>query len=469
MRSNKIRTSHGRPTFLRNVLCGVSVTALCWSLLAAAPGAVSGASAASAPTYSTNTTSYCKAGATPITFWAWVPGIYRVVDVFNQTHPNICVDYVTKVGGSGEYIPLLNALKANSGAPDVAEIEFDVLPSFEVLHYTVNIAPYGAGKYKNDFVNWAWSEVTQGNAIYAMPDDGGSTGLLYNAALLDKYGITTPPTTWAQYAADAVKVHQANPKVFMGDFAAGDGQWVLALMQQAGAWPFVWNGGSKVTINFTGPKQIAFANYWQKLISAGAIDHANDPFTSSSPFFEGLNSGIYLTWPTSAWGPSYFASYVTSKSAGDWVQGTFPQWTAGGNSDGNWGGSTYPVFTESKHPAQAAEFSEWLCASPQAWNLEVTPPSLLFPNFKPELAAPAMKSLTIPMLKKGTSLFGAPAKSAAGIPAVTWPPFMTYYLNSTTAWASKFFAGSQSLPQYFQFLQTTMVNYAKQQGFTVST
>ena len=88
-------------------------------------------------------------------------------------------------------------------------------------------------------------------------------GLLYNAAQLAKYGITTPPTSWAQYAADAAAVHKANPKVFFGDFAAGDGQWVLALMQQSGAWPFVWNGGANVTINFTGPKQMAFANWWQ--------------------------------------------------------------------------------------------------------------------------------------------------------------------------------------------------------------
>jgi hypothetical protein len=73
------------------------------------------------------------------------------------------------------------------------------------------------------------------------------------------------------------------------------------------------------------------------------------------------------------------------------------------------------------------------------------------------------------MLKSGTSLFAAPAKSAPGIPAVTWPPFMTYYLNSTEAWASKFDASKQTLPQYFQFLQTTMVSYAKSQGFTVST
>ena len=458
----------GRPRrreLIRKTLCGVSAAALSASLVAVAPGLVSSASAAT-PTYSTNTTSYCKSGATPVTFWGWVPGIYRVVDVFNQTHPNICVDYVTKAGGSGEYIPLLNALKAHSGAPDVAEIEFDVLPSFEVLHDVTNLVPYGAGKYQTDFVNWAWSEVSQGSNVWAMPDDGGSMGLLFNSTALAKYGITSPPTTWAQYAADAQKVHAANPKVFFGDFAAGDGQWVLSLMQQAGAWPFVWNGGSKVTIDFTGKAQMAFANYWQKLVSAGAIDHANDPFTGTSPFFEGLNSGLYLTWPTSAWGPSYFASYVTSKSAGDWIQAALP---GSATSSGNWGGSTYPVFSQSQHPAQAAEFAEWLAASPQAWNIEVTAPSSLFPNFKPELAAPAMQSLTIPMLKKGTALFAAPAKSAPKIPAITWPPFMTYYLNSTTAWAAKFFAGKQTLPQYLQTLQTNMVNYAKQQGFQVST
>jgi ABC-type glycerol-3-phosphate transport system substrate-binding protein len=33
----------------------------------------------------------CKSGATPITFWAWVPGISRAVTAFNQSHPGICV------------------------------------------------------------------------------------------------------------------------------------------------------------------------------------------------------------------------------------------------------------------------------------------------------------------------------------------------------------------------------------------
>ena len=467
MRQTETSTPRYRRAFLKKMLCGATALATAASLVSLTPVLTPAASAASSTGgYSTNTTSYCKSGATPVTFWGWVPGMYRMVDVFNQTHPSICVDFVTKVGGSGEYVPLLNALKANSGAPDVAEIEFDVLPEFETLHYVDDLSKYGAAMYKSDFVNWAWDEVTQGSHIWAMPMDGGSMGLLYNATLLTKDGVASPPTTWAQFATDAATVHKANPKAFLGDFAAGDGQWVLALMQQAGAWPFVWNGGSKVTINFTGPKQMAFANYWQKLVNEGVIDHANDPFTSSSPFFEGLNNGTYLSWPTSAWGPSYFASYVTSKSSGDWVQAALP---GSATSSGNWGGSTYPVFSESKHPAQAAAFAEWLTASQASWKISVTPPSLLFPTYKPELSAPGLLSLTIPMLKGGSSLFAAPAKSAPAIPPITWPPFMVYYLNSTTAWASKFFAGKQTIPQYFQFLQSTMVSYAKSQGFSVST
>ena len=36
------------------------------------------------------------------------------------------------------------------------------------------------------------------------------------------------------------------------------------------------------------------------------------------------------------------------------VDADLPQWTAGANIAANRGGSTYPVFAQSKHPAQAA-------------------------------------------------------------------------------------------------------------------
>ena len=50
-------------------------------------------------------------------------------------------------------------------------------------------------------------------------------------------------------------------------------------------------------------------------------------------------------------------------SIGQWRAAPLPQWTAGADVGADWGGSTYPVFAQSKHPAQAAEFSEWLNAT----------------------------------------------------------------------------------------------------------
>jgi multiple sugar transport system substrate-binding protein len=67
-------------------------------------------------------------------FWAWVPGMGRAVTEFNKTHPNICVTQEDVGAGDPQYVAITNALKAGSGAPDVAEIEFDELPSFEVTH-----------------------------------------------------------------------------------------------------------------------------------------------------------------------------------------------------------------------------------------------------------------------------------------------------------------------------------------------
>ena len=104
----------------------------------------------------------------------------RAVTEFNATHPTICVTLEDPGAGSGEYVPLDNALKAGTGAPDVAEVEFDLLPSYEIQHYLVNLAPYGANKYKPNFAPWAWSQVSRGSAVYAMPSDFGPMGFYYN-------------------------------------------------------------------------------------------------------------------------------------------------------------------------------------------------------------------------------------------------------------------------------------------------
>jgi multiple sugar transport system substrate-binding protein len=167
----------------------------------------SGASASASPSASSSVTveagaNCSSSNAVKLTFWAWVPGLGRAVTAFNQTHPGICVTQEDVGAGDPEYVAITNAIKAGSGAPDVAEVEYDELPSFVVTKSVDNLVPYGADNYKSDFVPWAWSEVSQGSAVYAIPGDAGPMAFYYNSALLARYKIT-PPATWAQFAADA--------------------------------------------------------------------------------------------------------------------------------------------------------------------------------------------------------------------------------------------------------------------------
>jgi multiple sugar transport system substrate-binding protein len=444
----------------------ISLLAACssgGSSSSAGGGTTSSPASSASPSVSVVAGGSCSSGATKILFWAWVPGMGRAVTEFNKTHPNICDTQEDVGAGDPQYVAITNALKAGSGAPDVAEIEFDELPSFEVTHQVVNLVPYGANNYKSKFTPWAWDEVSQGSAVYAMPGDAGPMAFYYNTKLLAQYHIT-PPTTWAEFAADAAKLHKANPSAYMTNFSAIDLQWVMSLMAQDNAWPFAYSGGSNVTINWTGPAQTAFAKYWDAMLSAHELNSTSDVSASS---FADMDKGIDASWLSSAWGPSYFAPDAKT-SLGDWRAAPLPQWTAGANVAANWGGSTYPVFSQSKHPKEAAEFAEWLNATDASWNITKTAPSSLFPTYLPLLNDPSYKSITVPLSGSSTpgTQFTAAASQIQGVP---WPPFMTEALTQSATVFAGVMNGKQTLQTAFKNFQNVLVTYAKAQGFTVST
>jgi multiple sugar transport system substrate-binding protein len=437
--------------------------AIALSLAAAGCGGASTSNTTPTSGVSVQGTSTCKSGATPITFWAWVPGMAGAVKAFNASHPDICVSLQNVGSGNQEYVKVTSTLKAGSGAPDVAELEFDELPSFEITHNVVDLSKYGADSVKNKFVSWAWQEVSQGSAVYAMPDDAGPMGLYYNQNLLAQYHIT-PPATWADFAADAAALHRANPNAYLTNFAAGDLQWILSLMAQDNAFPFRYTGGSNVTIDFTGPAQTAFANYWQNLLAAHEVNATTDMDATS---FADLDKGVDATWLSSAWGPSYFATAARA-SVGQWRTAALPQWSAGANVAANWGGSTYPVFTQSQHPQQAATFAEWLTSSDAAWTILKTSPSSLFPTYQPLLSDPSFTGITVPLSGTATpnSTFAA---AATKVGTVQWPPFMTEALTESDTVFAGVLNGTGTLPAAFRAFQDKLVSYAKAQGFTVST
>src|SRR5580658_807666 len=318
--TSSIRTARPRGKFL--LAAGAAVCAL------ALAACSSSGSSSPAP---------ASSGKVTLTFWSWVPGISQSVNLWNKTHPDIHVNLseVTS-GGAGTYAKMFSALQAGN-APDLGQIEYATLPNFEHVGGLDNLASYGASSVQADFVPWTWSQVTQGSAVYAIPQDTGPMGLFYRADLFKKYGLTVP-TTWAEYLADAKKLHAADPNAYIAAFPANDAQWFAGLAWQAGAKWFSTSGDTWVTGIDDSPS-VQVANFWQELISDHLVKVEPD---FASGWYKDLSDGTLLTWPTAVWGENTLITNAAT-TKGDWRVAPMPDW--GTPSNGNWGGSTTVVFS----------------------------------------------------------------------------------------------------------------------------
>jgi multiple sugar transport system substrate-binding protein len=420
----------------------------------AAPGATGNASGGSGG-------AGCKSGATSLTFWGWSAGYDLVVKKFNQTHPDICVKLENAGAANDEYVKLSDALKAHSGTPDIAQIEYFELPSFEITKSLVDLTPYGIGDAKQYEAPAAWSAVTQGSAQYAMPVDLGPLALYYDSTVFTRHKIAVP-TTWSQFAAAADTLHAADPKAAITNFDPVDAQPVLAMMQQYGAFPFTYNGGDTLGINFTGAAQTAFAAFWQGLIDKKEVTTAAD---FSPAQWANLDSGANAARISPAWGPVGMQGSI-KKTIGSWQAAPVPQ-QAGQGADGNWGGSTLAVVKGTAHAKEAAEFAKWFGGSADAWQILSGDVAGAFPGYLPLLNSPAFQSKTLPI--SGTSqpnkVF---AKAAQNLRPIQWPPIMTAALTQWTSTFAGVTKGTETLPDAFKTFQRQMVSYAKAQGFTVT-
>ncbi|MEU1449298.1 ABC transporter substrate-binding protein [Streptomyces mirabilis] len=419
------------------------------------PGATSGTSGGSGG-------AGCRSGATSLTFWGWSAGYDLAVKKFNQTHPDICVKLENAGAAGDEYVKLSDALKAHSGTPDVAQIEYFELPSFEITKSLVDLTPYGVGAAKQNEAPAAWSAVTQGSAQYAMPVDLGPLALYYNSAVFTRHKIAVP-ATWSQFAAAADTLHAADPKAAITNFDPVDAQPVLAMMQQYGAFPFTYSGGDRLGINFTGAAQTAFADFWQGLIDKKEVTTAAD---FSPAQWANLDSGANAARISPAWGPVGMQGSI-KKTIGSWRAAPVPQQQAGQSAGGNWGGSTLAVVKGTVHTKEAAEFAKWFGGSADTWPILSGDVAGAFPGYLPLLNSPAFQSRTLPI--SGTSqpnkVF---AKAAQDLRPIQWPPIMTAALTQWTSTFAGVAKGTETLPEAFKTFQQQMVSYAKAQGFTVT-
>lgn len=351
------------------------------ALLASACSSSAGTSAGS-----TAETSGSGGETVNLNFWTWAPNMDQVVDLWNTSHPKIQVTVNKQDGGDPAVTKLLTAIKAGSGAPDVMQAEYQKIPTLVSADALADISGSVSSDLAGQFPTGVWNAVTLGStSVYAIPQDSGPMEFYYRADIFDQLGLKVP-TTWAEYADVAAKLHTADPTKYLGTFSATDAGWFTGLAQQAGA---SWWGvdGNSWTVSIDDAATTKVAQYWGGLVASGVID--NKPMYTPE-WNASLNNGTQVGWISAIWAPGVLAGNAPD-TAGKWKMAAMPQWDPSKPATGNWGGSAMAVTSQSTHVKEATEFLTWLNTDQTAVNALVSLGGLYpanIPAQKVALAAP---------------------------------------------------------------------------------
>jgi multiple sugar transport system substrate-binding protein len=393
-----------------------------------------------------------------LTYWTWTPSGQAQADAFMKEYPKVKVKVVNAGTATAEYTKLQNAIKAGSGAPDVAQIEYYALQQFALSDGLRDLNSYGLGDLQSKYTASTWSAVNIDKGLFGLPQDSGPMVLLYNKAVFDQYGLTVPKT-WDEYIADAAKLHQADPSKFITN-DAGDPGYAQPLIWQAGGHPYTTNG-SDVTINLQDAGTKKWADTWNKLVEPGLVSPIP---TWSDDWFKGLNNGTLATIVTGAWMPGIMESSVKD-GAGKWRVAPLPSYDGSPITSEN-GGSAQSVTKQSKNPALAAAFLRWLNSSDSS--IGVFLKSGGFPSTTAQLNADSF-------LNEAPAYFGGQQINKVLVDASKnvakgWQylPFQVYANSVFADTVGKSYAAKGDLNAGLKAWQDNLSSYGNSQGFKVN-
>jgi multiple sugar transport system substrate-binding protein len=406
-----------------------------------------------------------KASAPQVTVWAWYPAFEEVVDLFNSTHDDVQICWSNVGAGGNEYNRFTTAIQAKSGAPDVIQLENEVLGGYLIQDALVDLTKYGANDVKANYTEGAWKDSSSGDGVYAIPVDGGPVGFMYRQDIFDKYKVAVPKT-WEDFAQAAQQLKDAGFQGYMTDYAPNAiAEW-QGLYNQAGASTFSFDIANPeklgVDINSAPAKKVQA--YWNDLISKKLVA-TDDAFTTD--WYTKIVDGTYATVVAAAWQPGYLSGIAGADPAAKWVSAPILQWNGAKPAQVNWGGSTFAVTTQAKQPDLAAKVALDVFGNLDAWKIGVEK-AALFPTYLPELTSDSFKNLASPFFNGQQINKDVYLPAAQGYSGTVYSPFTTYYYDQMTQANAKMIQGDITSDQVLDQVQDAIVSYATQQGFTVN-
>ena len=403
-----------------------------------------------------------------ITVWVWEPTLENVAKDFEK-ETGIKVDLKNVGQNTKEYTQLDNAIKAGSGAPDVAQVEYYALPQYAIEGNLLDITDKTKG-FDSFYTPGTWASVQFGGKVYGLPMDSGPMALFYNKEVFDKAGVTEAPKTWDEYYEAAKKIHALGDNYYITS-DTGDAGFYDSMTWLAGAAPFkTSDDGSEVTVNLTGDENVKkFNEYWQKMLDEGLIDTKTAGW--SEDWFKGMVDGTIASLITGAWMPANLANSAAD-GAGKWKVALTPTADGSATNSEN-GGSSLAVLSSSKKAEAAYKFIEY---ANHGDGVKTRVEGGAFPADLETMKSDDFLNTTTVKNAEGEDIdyFGGQkfnevlAQSAENVSTgYQFLPFEVHARSVFGDFIGKSYTGDQKLADGVAAWQDALKTYGKDQGFTV--
>ena len=396
---------------------------------------------------------------TTLTWWAWAPQDKDIVAAFEKKYPKVKVNLVNAGTATTEYTKLQNAIKAGSGVPDIAQIEYYALPQFALGGSLADLSKDGLSSDQSQFSSAVWGSVNVNGELVGLPQDTGPMALFYNKTVFDKYKLTVP-TTWAQFTDDAKKLHAANPKAYITN-DTGDPGFLTSMIWAAGGHPYVTSGTKNVTINFADAGSQKFVSTWSPLVSGGLVA----PIASwSNEWYQGLTNGDIASLVIGGWMGVDLETGVPG-GKGQWRVAPLPQYSAGQAASSENGGSANSVLAASKNQAAAAAFLQFISTGQGA---QISADSGDFPAATAQLTSSSFLGVK-PAFFGGQAINQVLSQASSDVlSGWSYLPFQVYANSIFSDTVGQAYAGKSTLSAGLSVWQQQSASYGSQQGFSVT-
>ncbi len=127
-----------------------------------------------------------------ITWWSWTANPKTVIANFEKAYPNISVPTPAELRLGVHVLRQAHDRPCRRHRPlRRPRTSTRTCPSTSRRTISLNIAQYVSG-YQKDYPAWVWGQVSQGSAVYAIPEDIGPMGLMYQPAVTQEVQPVRP-------------------------------------------------------------------------------------------------------------------------------------------------------------------------------------------------------------------------------------------------------------------------------------